>query len=85
MNAVQIILLIFLFYMILMYVSRNNNYNIVENWEIYNSFPYGESRTGTSPLSFYEYPRYRKPYMWPSKHYVEYPKPHCQNLDIQMY
>jgi len=67
-----------------MYVSRNDD-TIVENWEIYNLSPYGEVKTGASPLKFYEYPRYRVPYMWPARHITNYPTPHPQNLDIQMY
>ena len=87
MNSVQVLILFFLLFMMLMYLSKENT--VVENWEIYRMFPYGEVKTCpdvyNNNCSFYEYKRYRKPYMWPSKHWVEYPIPHFQNLDKQFY
>ena len=56
-----------------------------ESWINYQSIPFGEIKTGSSPINFYSYPRYRKPYMWPARHYVDYPLPHYQHLDIQNY
>ena len=84
MNAVQTILIFFLLYMMLMYLSNNDD-TIIENWEIYNSSPYGEVKVGAFPLKFYNYPRYRIPYMWPARHITNYPTIHPQHLDIQMY
>ena len=33
---------------------------------------------GISPLVFYEYPIYRRPYNYPVCHLVDYPIPHCR-------
>ena len=48
----------------------------VENWEMYRQKPYGYVKTGSAPLSFYERPRYRKPYRYPFTFDQEYPTPH---------
>jgi hypothetical protein len=36
------------------------------------------SNNGISPLVFYEYPIYRRPYNYPVCHLVNYPIPHCR-------
>ena len=33
---------------------------------------------GISPLAFYKYPIYRRPYNYPVCHLVDYPIPHCR-------
>ena len=48
----------------------------VENWEMYRQKPYGYIKTGSAPLTFYERPRYRKPYRYPFTFDQEYPTPH---------
>ena len=53
----------------------------VENWEMYRQKPYGYVKTGSAPLTFYERPRYRKPYRYPYKFYSEYPTKHYRYLD----
>ena len=35
--------------------------------------PFDYSTTGTDPLSFYLYPAYRKPYMYPYQYQTNYP------------
>jgi hypothetical protein len=87
MSSIQILILFFLLMMILMYLMEKCK--VVENWELYYQYPYGEIKTCPNvyngSCSFYNLPRYRKPYMWPAKHLVDYPIKHYQNLDIQMY
>jgi hypothetical protein len=36
------------------------------------------NNSGISPLAFYEYPIYRRPYNYPVCHLVDYPIPHCR-------
>ena len=43
--------------------------------------PYGEGRTGANPLTYYNLPKYRKPYRWPVCQNIEYPFSHCEPLD----
>ena len=52
----------------------------VENWEMYRQKPYGYIKTGSAPLTFYERPRYRKPYRYPFTFDQEYPTPHKSHL-----
>ena len=52
----------------------------VENWEMYRQKPYGYVKTGSAPLTFYERPRYRKPYRYPFTFDQEYPTPHKSHL-----
>jgi hypothetical protein len=52
----------------------------VENWEMYRQKPYGYVKTGSAPLTFYERPRYRKPYRYPFSFDQEYPTPHKSHL-----
>ena len=53
-----------------------------EGWVNYQSLPYNNINTGagdnTRPLSFYDYPIYRKPLDWPVCNLVDYPIPHCR-------
>ena len=51
-----------------------------ERFQDYKMYPYGEVYSGSDPLYFYEYNRYRKPYMWPYKYYSSYPYPHMSPL-----
>ena len=43
-----------------------------------NSNSNSNSNDGISPLVFYEYPIYRRPYNYPVCHLVDYPIPHCR-------
>ena len=52
-----------------------NNTNVKENWEAYKQSPLNYIDSGSSPLSFYERNRYRKPYRYPIKHYDSSPYP----------
>ena len=52
----------------------------VENWEMYKQKPLGYIKTGSNNLSFYERPRYRKPYRYPFTYDQSYPTPHNSHL-----
>ena len=75
-NESVIIILVFVIFIILLYKKP-----IQESWENYRMKPYGEGRTGAKPLTYYNLPKYRKPYRWPVCHNVEYPFSHCEPLD----
>ena len=47
--------------------------------EILNS---GAGDKGITPLVFYEYPIYRRPYNYPVCHLVDYPVPHCRTNSL---
>ena len=53
-----------------------------EGWVNYEQLPFGNIKTGagdnTRPITFYDYPIYRKPLNWPICHMVDYPIPHCR-------
>lgn len=51
-----------------------------ENFQSYKMSPYGEVYTGSDPLYFYSYPRYRKPFRWPYQYHSSYPYPHMSPL-----
>ncbi len=67
--------------------------DVKEGWVNYQQLPFGNIHTGSgeyntnsnstsysgiSPLVFYEYPIYRRPYNYPVCHLVNYPTPHCR-------
>ena len=54
-----------------------------EGWVDYKQYPFGNIHSGAGnedvrPVSFYEYPIYRKPLDYPICHLVDYPIPHCR-------
>jgi len=49
---------------------------IIENYETYSYGPFDYMDTGADPLTFYRYPIYRNPYMYPYKFYSSYPYPY---------
>ena len=53
----------------------------VENYEMYRQKPYGYVKTGSMPLTFYERPRYRKPYRYPFQIEKSYPIKHMSYLE----
>jgi hypothetical protein len=50
--------------------------DIIENFETYSYGPFNYMDSGSDPLSFYKYPIYRNPYMFPYKFYSSYPYPY---------
>jgi hypothetical protein len=75
-DYITIILLIFIiisiFYLIYKYYPFYTN----EHFETYSYGPYNYMDTGADPLTFYRYPIYRQPYMYPYKFYSSYPYPY---------
>ena len=59
--------------------------NKKEGWVNYREEPLGNYNTGSnnpdSYVNFYRRDRFRKPYMWPSCHMVDYPVRHCKHFD----
>lgn len=52
--------------------------------DMYSYDPFKYITTGTSPLSFYNYPAYREPYMYPYKFVKSYPTPHFSYNEINI-
>lgn len=50
--------------------------NMIEPFETYSYGPFNYMDTGADPLTFYRYPIYRNPYMYPYKFYSSYPYPY---------
>ena len=67
-----ILLIILLGYIVLIYIKKQN----IEHYDTYSYGPYNYMDTGAAPLSFYKYPIYRKPFMYPYQFYSSYPYPH---------
>lgn len=66
-------ILILLIILSFMYLYRKYN---IENFETYSYGPFNYMDTGADPLTFYKYPIYRNPYMYPYKFYSSYPYPY---------
>jgi hypothetical protein len=77
----QFIILILVIILSYYYLSSKN---ITENYETYSYGPYNYMDTGSTPLSFYKYPAYRKPYMYPYKFYSSYPYPYMKNYEMNI-
>lgn len=79
--------------LIYLLVVSCDSVDVNEGWVNYQQLPFGNIQTGAgeyknnrngnsndgiSPLVFYEYPIYRRPYNYPVCHLVNYPTPHCR-------
>lgn len=64
-------------------IEENFRKELLEKFQVYMHTPnvFGEMDTGSDPINFYRYDRYRKPYMWPRKIFSEYPYPHMDNCE----
>lgn len=71
-NYLTIFLIIFI--IISLWYLYNNK--IIENYETYSYGPFNYMDTGADPLTFYKYPIYKNPYMFPYKFYSSYPYPY---------
>ena len=60
------------------------NIQNVEGFETYSYGPYDYATTGASPLTFYQYPIYRKPYMYPYQFYQSYPYPYLSYYETNI-
>jgi len=72
-SYLQTILLIIIIIIAVIYLYSSN---IKENFETYSYGPYNYMDSGSDPLTFYKYPIYRNPYMYPYKFYSSYPYPY---------
>lgn len=93
-NNVLIMCFAIVLFILLIYslVVSCDSIDVKEGWVNYQQLPYGNIQTGAgeykssnsnsndgiSPLVFYEYPIYRRPYNYPVCHLVDYPVPHCR-------
>jgi hypothetical protein len=58
--------------------------NFIEKFETYSYGPYNYMDTGADPLTFYKYPVYREPYMYPYKFYSSYPYPYMTYNNVNI-
>ena len=58
--------------------------NVIEGYETYSYGPFNYMTTGADPLTFYKYPIYRNPYMYPYKFYSSYPYPYMTNYETNI-
>lgn len=72
MKQVYGIVLLFLIAAVAYYVYQNK----MEHFGVYKRNPYEYYESGATPMNFYEFPVYRKPYMYPQQFYKSYPLPH---------
>ena len=72
-SYLQTMLLVILIIFAIIYLY---SYNIIESFETYSYGPFNYMDTGSDPLTFYKYPIYRNPYMYPYKYYSSYPYPY---------
>ena len=76
-NITNMFLMILVIFLLVLIVKQKK-----EGWYVYQQLPYGNYYNGSGlPASFYARPKYRKPYMFPVCHRVNYPVPHCRTLD----
>ncbi len=79
MHILLIILIVIIIILILVNNKSNNDFNdksIIEKFETYSYGPFNYMDSGADPLTFYRYPIYRNPYMYPYKFYSSYPYPY---------
>jgi len=77
----QVALLILFIIICCVYIVYNKTY---EKFEVYSYGPYQYMDTGSDPLSFYKYPIYRNPYMYPYRFYSSYPYPYMKYYDTNV-
>ena len=70
------ILFLLLFFLIVVGIIYLSKDTIVESYTPYSYGPFNYMDTGADPLSFYKYPIYRNPYMYPYQFYSSYPYPY---------
>lgn len=70
------IFIIILIILIITFIYMLNVHNLKESFTTYSYGPYNYMDTGSDPLTFYKYPTYKKPYMYPYKYYSSYPYPY---------
>ena len=83
MNHLFSIFLILLIILLIAYLAFHYSKK-KEHFETYSYGPYNYMDTGSDPLSFYKYPIYRQPYMYPYKFYSSYPYPYMTNYETNI-
>ena len=59
-------------------------YKNIESFTTYSYGPFNYMDTGADPLTFYKYPVYRNPYMYPYKFYSSYPYPYMKHYEMNI-
>jgi hypothetical protein len=80
-GTVFIFIGVFILLCIAIFIYTRNN---IEGFETYSYGPYNYMSTGASPLTFYNYPIYRKPYMYPYQFYSSYPYPYMSYYETNI-
>jgi len=83
----NLILCILIAIIIICFLYLYNKYKILntkENFETYNYGPFNYFDTGASPLTFYTYPAFREPYMYPQLFYSSFPYPYLSYGEINI-
>ena len=71
--VIIILIILAIIYLYTMNYQERSNY---EHFETYSYGPFNYMDSGSDPLTFYRYPIYRNPYMYPYKFYSTYPYPY---------
>ena len=72
-SYLQTLLIIILIIIAFFYLFYKNT---IESFETYAYGPFNYMDSGSDPLTFYKYPIYRNPYMYPYQFYSSYPYPY---------
>jgi hypothetical protein len=76
-SVIIILIVLAIIYLYTMNISMNEQMNkSIENFETYSYGPFNYMDSGSDPLTFYRYPIYRNPFMYPYKFYSSYPYPY---------
>ncbi len=76
-SILYMILLLVIIVGVYLYTQKSDR----EHFSMYKRNPYEYYETGGSPLNFYDFPIYRKPYMYPQQFYKSYPLPHLSHYE----
>jgi hypothetical protein len=79
----QTTLLIILIIIAICYLLFYKNITI-ESFTTYSYDPFNYMDTGATPLTYYNYPAYRKPYMYPYRFYSSYPYPYMKHYEMNI-
>jgi hypothetical protein len=71
--VIIILIILAIIYLYSMNISMNES---IEKFETYSYGPFNYMDSGSDPLTFYRYPIYRNPFMYPYKFYSTYPYPY---------
>jgi len=73
---ILILCILYIIYAYIYYKKHNMQGKVQENFETYSYGPFNYATTGADPLTFYKYPIYKNPYMYPYRYYSSYPYPY---------